>query len=125
MKVILGILTLLFLSYSAFSQQARRRILKKDEFVHTWLLFQMRSRTNDLITDKVERKILRFTADSVFILTKDKSYSGKWTFEKGQIQILIPDCSECNYKWTIMGDNTICFRIDEDMSQLECFKKEE
>ena len=80
---------------------------------------------NEVITNKVEKKVLRFTADSVFIQTADKFHRGKWVFEKGQIQIDIPGCPECNYKWTVIEGNIICFRIGEDMLRLECFKQKD
>ena len=125
MKGVVGILILLLFSWSAYGQKARRRVIKKEEFIYTWTLAEIRNQTNDLVTKKVEKTTLKFTADSVFVQTSDKLYRGMWTFEKGQLQILIPNCPQCNYKWTIMDSKIICFRIGEDMSRLECFKRED
>ena len=122
MKVFIIFLTIILFSYSASCQKRTvGRIIKKEEFIHTWTLSELRNRNNVFITNKVAKKTLRFTFDSVFIQTNDKQYRGVWMFEKEQIQIYIPNCSECDYKWTVISGKTICFRIGEDRSLLECF----
>ena len=126
-KIFLTIIFLLCVSSYCFSQRrsiTKRRVFDKTEFIHTWKLVEIRNQTNDLITKKVNKKTIQFTNDSVFIFKNERNYNGTWTFEKGQFQINVPDCSDCNYKWSVFdnGDKIICFRIGDNSSRLECFK---
>ena len=96
------------------------------EFIHTWNLVEIRNQANQVVTKKVDKKTIQFTNDSIFIFKNEQNYKGTWTFEKGQFQINISDCSDCNYKWSVFDDSDkakiICFRIGDNSSKLECFK---
>ena len=127
-KIFITILLLFSVVSSCFSQKraiTKRRIFNKAEFIHTWNLVEIRNQSNDLVTKKVDKKMIQFTNDSVFIFKNKQIYKGTWTFEKGQFQITIPECLDCNYKWSVFDDSEkiICFRVGNDNSRLECFKR--
>ena len=113
---------LLLVSITSFSQRRESSRIDKSVFIHTWKLDEIRNRTNDLLTNKVKNQEIRFTNDSVFITNATGSYSGTWTFINN-IQINIKGTTQFNYKWTIIGDHKVCFRIGENMSRFECYKQ--
>ena len=121
-------LLFLCINSSCFSQNRKTKsiTLRKEEFIHTWNLVEIRNRANQLVTKEVDKKTIQFTNDSVFIVKNDSIYRGTWKFEKQQFQIDIPNCSNCNYKWFSYDNNVnyklICFKIGDNSSKLECFR---
>lgn len=119
-------LLFLFISISCFSQRSitRSHSFHKEDFIHTWKLFEIRNTSNELITRVVDKQTIQFTIDSIFIFKNKKSYAGTWTFENGQFQINVPGCKDCDYKWSVYDDfdKIICFRVGDKPTKLGCFK---
>lgn len=118
--IILSLITL-----SALSQRTGKRELKKEDFIHTWKLFEIRNSSNSKITNKVEDKVITFTQDSVFIIRSAKKYAGIWKFQKGQIYLNIEGTSEFDYKWSVKGFGELCLRVGNNNSKLQCFKRQD
>jgi hypothetical protein len=115
---------LLFFCLSASSQNAVCKPTDKEEFMGVWIFFEIRNSANKKIPGEVEKKTMIFNKDSVFIITNEKYHRGTWTFDSEQIQINIANDPAFNYKWTIKNSNFVCFRLGDNTSRLECFKKE-
>jgi hypothetical protein len=96
-QIILIPLFIFSLNISA-QRRSGRKIIPED-FIGTWKLTKLADKHLNYRTDSVEKEILRFTKDSVFVTTENKEYSGTWKLIKTQPGIKIKETTQFNYTW--------------------------
>ncbi len=104
---------MLIITFCIFSLQAssqRRGVtIVPESFIGTWQLSKLADKHLNYLKDSVEKEIIRFTKDSVYVTTKNKQYAGTWNLVKGQAVINIAETDQFDYTWISGSDNSKFF----------------
>ena len=110
-------------------EQMQRQTLTTDEDKVTsilisngWYLTSIRDKTNkNLKIEKPPLELIKFTQDSIFIITEKKKFTGTWRYDPLSLNIKIPGTNRFNYSvGNITDNNELCLSLIGS-SVLKCF----